>query len=103
MANKVKRYRDDNKYHASGSEHALSKFEQFLEESEIPENQKVIWRTIFKRGFDLGFQCANEYYEDKLIEEIEELTNMDNDSLKTYGKVMGLLSKFEPDYNVEKE
>lgn len=27
MSDKVKRYRDDNKYHASGAEHALSKFE----------------------------------------------------------------------------
>lgn len=103
MADTVKRYKDDNMYHASGAEHALSKFERFLEESEIPESQKVIWRTIFKRGFDLGFQCANEYYEDKLTEKIKELTSMDNDSLKTYGKVLDLLSKFEFDYNVEKE
>ena len=96
MANKVKRYRDDNKYHASGAEHALSKFEQFLEESEIPENQKVIWRTIFKRGFDL-------YNDPQFLEGRQPYVVWDNDSLKTYGKVMGLLSKFEPDYNVEKE
>lgn len=27
MSNKVKRYRDNNKYHASGAEHALIKFD----------------------------------------------------------------------------
>lgn len=102
MANKVKRYRDDNKYHASGAEHALSKFEETLEKSDFEESQKILIRATFRKGFDLGFACANEYYENKLADKIREISNMSATEIKTYSKLVDALSRFEFDYGVDK-
>ena len=102
MSDKVKRYRDDNKYHASGAEHALSKFEETLEKSDFEESQKILIRATFRKGFDLGFACANEYYENKLADKIREISNMSAADIKTYSKLVDALSKFEFDYDVDK-
>ena len=102
MSDKVKRYRDDNKYHASGAEHALSKFEETLEKSDFEESQKILIRATFRKGFDLGFACANEYYENKLADKIREISNMSATEIKTYSKLVDALSRFEFDYDVDK-
>lgn len=102
MSDKVKRCGDDNKYHASGTEHALSKFEETLEKSDFEESQKILIRAIFHKGFDLGFACANEYYENKLADEIREISNLSATEIKTYSKLVDALSKFEFDYDVDK-
>lgn len=102
MSDKVKRYRDDNKYHASGAEHALSKFEETLEKSDFEESQKILIRATFRKGFDLGFACANEYYENKLADKTREISNMSATEIKTYSKLVDALSRFEFDYDVDK-
>lgn len=85
----VKKY-SDGKYHASDAEAVYSQLQTMIEKA-FDEDEAARMLAVAKASFDLGFQTANEYYEDKRLEDIKKYSEMESDALKKLLKVEKLL------------
>lgn len=85
----VRRY-SDGKYHASDAEAVYSQLQAMIEKT-FDHDEAAVMLTIARKAFDLGFQTANEYYEDKRLEDIKKYSEMEPDTLKKLLKVEKLL------------
>ena len=85
----VKKY-SDGKFHASDAEAVLSKLKETIEKT-FEAEKAVLLTAIAQKAFDLGFQCANEYYEEKKRKDIEEYGRLGADELQELFTLQNLL------------
>lgn len=86
----VRKYTDE-KFHASDAEAVFSQIKEAINKSFDDKGEAARMIAVAEKAFELGFQTATEYYENRKLEELKKYSELEPDALKKVFEVEKLL------------